>query len=279
MVTVHLTARMLPWRLSLLDTAPWLWEWLKDAFPDALAVCLMPRHLHLLVDVPDPARAVTKLRLLLRWHARLQVDVAADRVWAPLDHAEPIRGWEELSRQVRYVALLPCSAGYATDPLEWPWSTHRDVMGAVVGPWIDALRLAQALGRLDWGFAEAHHAYVSAAGGGGRLGSPPPLRLKSDELLMPALSDLALASLRATRSELESLSRRGASRALFLNLAYAFGWTDPRDLGRVCDLTDAGVRRVLGHGVPGRWMKAGELCMGDLRLLRGPTAERAREVI
>lgn len=34
-----------------------------------------------------------------------------------------------------------------------PWSTHRDVVGAITDPWIDATRLAHALGRPPRRFA------------------------------------------------------------------------------------------------------------------------------
>lgn len=157
----HLTATVHPALIPLSgeDIGGWLWAHLRDAFPTALATVLMPDHPHLVIPTEDAEAAAARLaRLLGQLGRRLGVLGRAGRVAAP----EPIRSVATLARHVRYVALNPCRAGFASCPLAWPWSTHRDVVGACLDPWVTASRLALALQTTPIGFAARHHGYVSA---------------------------------------------------------------------------------------------------------------------
>ena len=51
-----------------------------------------------------------------------------------------------LRRQGLSDARNAAGHGYVSDPLSWPWTTHRDMLGAVVEPWVTADALAEALG-------------------------------------------------------------------------------------------------------------------------------------
>ncbi len=145
----------------------------------------MPDHLHLIVFVEDPKAAQERLAGTLGAYARR----FGDR-WHRVPEPAPIPDRKHLARQVRYVALNPCRSALCRDPLSWLWSTHRDVVGAVVDPWVTADRLADALGRPRGGFSARHHRYVSGdpsvAPGGTALPVPLPVRGDRDGVLRAA---------------------------------------------------------------------------------------------
>ena len=156
---VHLTAHVQTER-DLCRPAAFgfeLWAHLRSGWPNALAACLMPNHLHLLTDTPDPEQERYKLARVLGALTR----GAGRGAWRPVRVLEPIADRKTLARVVRYVVLNAPRAGLVSDPLEWPWSTHRGVVGAEVNPWVSAHALARALAeRLD-GFSQRFHGYVS----------------------------------------------------------------------------------------------------------------------
>ncbi len=68
---------------------------------------------------------------------------------------------DDLCHRVREVYLLPRCAGLALCPLAWPFSTHRDLVGAVVDPWLSAVTLAAGLEIYDADFSVGFHEHVS----------------------------------------------------------------------------------------------------------------------
>ena len=74
---------------------------------------------------------------------------------------------------MRYTVLNPSRAGIVDDPLSWPWSTHRDVVGAIADPWVTAERLGAALGS-RMASAQDIHAYVSGDPSVAIAGTPFP---------------------------------------------------------------------------------------------------------
>ena len=158
---VHLTARVARSVGNLDDPeiARWLWARLRAAFPDALAATLMPDHPHVVTPHEDPGAAVVRLhRLLGQLGRKLGLGERAG-IAAP---ARVVDSVAELSRQLRYVGLNAPRKGLVECPLAWPWSSHRDAVGAIADPWIPASRLAAALGDGKPRFVERYHAYVSA---------------------------------------------------------------------------------------------------------------------
>ena len=267
---VHITARTLPWRLSLLDThvADWLWQKLRGGFPGAVAVCLMPRHLHLVAEVESSVWARERLRRTLAWHARRFGPSSVFRVWEPVPEPSEIIGSQKLARQVRYVALNPCRAGMSDDPLSWFWSTHRDVVGAVVRPWVDATRLAGALEQPADGFQLRHHAYVSSDPSASVVGTPPPEPAEPTRISRQPLVDVSTAVLAASRARPEALQLRSPVRRTFIHLAARQGWGDPSRLAAHCGMTVESVRSELRRHQPTSCVAAAALCLGDDRLLR-----------
>ncbi|MBI4705347.1 MAG: hypothetical protein HY744_29935 [Deltaproteobacteria bacterium] len=187
--------------------------------------------------------------------------------WEPLGPAEVVPDLKHLRRLVRYLALNPCRAGLADDPLRWPWSTHRDVAGAIVDPWIDADRLAAALGLPARGFAEAHHRYVSASGSVSTASTRFPCRAEPVDVAVQPLAALAAAAAAATRTTPADIRREGPTRALFLQLAGRHGWRRTGQLAAMCGIHPASVRWNLRQQPDPAALAAGELCLGDARLL------------
>ncbi len=127
---IHLTARALPGTLLFHDwtEALELWRRLLRAFPDARALCLMPNHPH--VVTPDDharARLTGVMSGYARWRGHHRDQDAA--CWQPQPRAEPIPDAAHQRRTVRYVLLNPCRGNLVADPLAWPLSLHRDLVG------------------------------------------------------------------------------------------------------------------------------------------------------
>lgn len=112
----------------------------------------MPDHPHLVVSSAEPELDRLRLaRLLGHFGHRFGAHGKAAEVPAP----SVIRPAGPLARQIRYVALNPCRAGIVSCPLAWLRSTHRDVVGASIDPWVTPERLAKVPGVGAAGFFDA----------------------------------------------------------------------------------------------------------------------------
>ena len=102
---------------------------LVRAFPELLALCVMPDHVHLLLPHADPGhRFGAVLSGYTRWRNAARGRRVAN-LWQPAPPPVPIPDVHHLRRTVRYIHLNPCRAGLVDDPLAWPFSTHRDRVG------------------------------------------------------------------------------------------------------------------------------------------------------
>ncbi|NUO50784.1 MAG: hypothetical protein HOV80_18180 [Polyangiaceae bacterium] len=258
---IHLTARSAPRRIdcSTREIASWLWPRLREAFPRALAAVVMPDHVHIVTPFAD--RTLVDLARVLGNCARGPAGVNALR-WMPADAPSRFDDPIKIARNVRYVALNPVRAGLVSDPLSWLWSTHRDVVGATVDPWVTEERLAAALGWSHRHLAEDWHAYVTKDAGAPP--TPPPRAFEADVGEAP-LSWIATAASSATRSELRDISRRSRARTLFLALSRRAGWRSPSLVAARCNITERAVRKAWAHPPPAG-LDAALLCLGDSRL-------------
>src|SRR5512143_2269317 len=152
----HTLIRQRP--LQRREAARWLWRHLRHSFPRVAAVCLMPDHVHLIAYTTDPRLDRLRFAKVLGALSRI---ARSKPTWLTATPSK-VGDAKHLARQIRYVHLNPSRAGLADDPLEWPWSTHRGVVGAEVSPWARADDLARALERPRAGFETWFHAYVSA---------------------------------------------------------------------------------------------------------------------
>lgn len=255
---VHLTARLEFGREPLsVEARHELWRRLRDRWPDAAAASLLPEHLHMLAPTNDPARERARLARVLGAAFRGQ----GPAVWRRIPEPTRIQDRAHLKRQIRYVHLNPTRARLVGDPLEWPWSTHRGVVGAEVDPWVTADSLARRLGEQRVGFEERFHAHVSgdpsAAVGGTPFPIPAPPRVVAAE----PLAVIVRAALAATPWSRESERLRN-----IVVLAHHQGWSDTEAIAEACGVTPRTVRRLRDTPPPSA---AVLLCLGDFRLQRG----------
>lgn len=263
---IHLTvrARRLAVPLTHPEVAPWFWARLEEAFPDALAAVLMPNHPHIVLPSDDAAESRRRLGHVLSGLRRSDNRGAAIQ-WEPVAEPDLLADRSKASRMIRYVLLNPCRASLVDDPLCWPWSTHRDIVGAIANPWVDAVRLAGALGRRAEGFAVELHRYVSSDPSVAVAGTPFPQPAQPTGVAAHPLDMLIAAAAAATRGTPDGIRRRSATRALFLQLAAEQGWDDATRLAALCGISSRSVQRRRLHERDAA-LAAGRLCLGDPRL-------------
>jgi hypothetical protein len=255
---LHLVARTHPGLSPLADpdAAWWLWARLRSEFPDALAACLMPNHLHLiLLGMLDEAR--WRLAALLAGFSRR---LGGGCLWQRLPEAKPIPDLRHLAREVRYVHLNPCRAKLATDPLAWPWSSHRGLLGADVDPWVTPTRLANRIGWPRAGFGERIHAYVSGDPSVSVSGTPPPTAAPPSRWPAVPLDLVVVAASAATTSSTLAVRREAA-----VLLARDQGWNDRALIGEAIGVTRRGVNLIAARARP-ELLEPARLCLGDARL-------------
>jgi hypothetical protein len=264
---IHLTARMPPGapNLTCEDTGAWLWTNLREAFPRALASVLMPKHPHLIPHVSEIHGAEERLARLLGHFCRTFEIEGSCRVPQP----RVIEDVHALARQVRYVALNPCRDRLSRCPLDWPWTTHRDIVGAIVDPWVTAERLADTLWWPSENFAEEHHAYVSGDPSANVAGTPFPAPAEPTLLAELPLRVIGDAVAAVMRTPVAAIQKRGSARALFIALAREHGWDSMSSLARACGCTPRTIRNH-HEGVDPTSLRAARLALGDARLRRAP---------
>jgi hypothetical protein len=132
-----------------------LWSVLRRAFPEALAVLLLPNQGHLLLPGGHTETARNRLLVTLRTRAPWTE-------WASIQPPRNTPGRARTLCALRQIALLPEKQGYCDNPLAWKWSSYLDLMGAVENPWIDTNRLQIHLGSHEKDFKKRLHDYVAA---------------------------------------------------------------------------------------------------------------------
>jgi hypothetical protein len=265
-VVIHLTVRAvcLPVRLTDHEVASWLWPRLRQAFPDALSAVLMPSHPHLMTVSEDVEASWRSFKNVISGLRRSSNPGAQIR-WEPLGPADILSDAQKVNRMTRYLALNPCRKGLVDDPLRWPWSTHRDVVGAIADPWVDADRLARVLERRGGDFANELHAYISSDPSVCVTGTPFPRPAQPTSLAEQPLEALAAAAAAATRATPADIQRRSPTQALFVQLAARHGWHDTGRLASLCGISPRTVQRYRGR-VDRASLAAADLCLGDERL-------------
>ena len=144
-----------------------------------LSYCLMTNHYHLLVETPEPslARGMHDLNGLYAQHFNRRHDHVG-HVFQGRYRAIVVERGDYLVELIRYIALNPVRGGLCRRPVDWPWSSHRVVLGRrSPGLPVDCTRvLARFGGTVD----EARAAYDQFVLAG--IGLPAPvLNAPSDE--------------------------------------------------------------------------------------------------
>lgn len=102
------------------------------------AWCLMPNHYHLairvgMVSLDRPMRSLQQ-RITQRVNLRRKV---AGPLWQGRYRAKLVQHQRYLDQLLAYIHLNPLASGVVTDPAEYPWSGHREVLGRVTDPIVD----------------------------------------------------------------------------------------------------------------------------------------------
>lgn len=262
---LHLTARCRTFVFDDASIAWGAWKLLRKLFPDAIAVCLMGNHVHVLIWTDDPVATVRRFHQFQATITRRTGE--RQGFWEPTPPTAVGEG-QKLATVVRYIELNPCRARAATDPLEWMWSTFRDVSGATADPWVTDDQLADALGEPRQGFRERHHRFVTNDVSVQIGGTPVPRPAVRTEMARHPLERLARAACSATRTSAAAIRRPGPARELFVHLALHHGWWIPDLLAKACRAHRSTIHRIACTEPVG--LATAELCLGDERLLCSP---------
>lgn len=235
--------------------ARWTWRKLRKGFPDALAVTLMPNHLHMVA----PDRGEKGARRLRRILAAAGPACGQQAPFKPVDPPRPLTSADKLQRSVRYAWLNPCrpwkyrdrEIELVDDPLHWWWSTLRDTIGAVTDPWVPADRLARALG---WSptpdVARRLHAYATHDDHVASEARAFPEPVAPSALPEGSIADALEAALQATRSPRDDLRRKTATRRVGVGLLYRQGWTFPSRLAPHFGVHSSTISRIAATAAP-----------------------------
>lgn len=212
-----------------------LFDLVAASFPDAVAFCVMPDHVHILLPHPDPAGLLRHvMSAFARWRNHHRRETGA--VWRPAPPPEQLPDPEHARRTGRYVHLNPCRAHLVGDPLAWPWSTHRDATGFAARP---VRERAHEPGRFHrWVSADPSVALEGTALPEGSFGT----------IRWDAIAEAVAGVCRVPAS---GLRRRGLARRLALRTAWVLDVRDARMLAEALDLTESSVFRAV-RGVPHR---------------------------
>jgi putative transposase len=107
-----------------------------------MAYCLLPNHLHLLVETPEPnlARGMQHLHGL---YARIFNDRHGfvGHVFQGRYGSKLVRDDRQFAAVARYIALNPVEAALCGDPADWDWASYGDVVESSSPAWVDATGL------------------------------------------------------------------------------------------------------------------------------------------
>ena len=266
---IHLVASSLRGTrpLARFERCAWLWARLQHTFPDALDCVLMSNGVHLVEESAGCSKSRSKLTGVLRGFTRRYG--AGQRIWEAVPAPALVADRLHRRRTSRYVPLNPSRAKLVADPLEWLWSTYRDVMGSTVKPWVTAKRLARAHGRSSHDFRRELHAYVSSDPSVAVAGTPAPIAASSATVSRFSLWRIQLAAAAAHRVQTADVCQLCQPRRLFVALARDQGWPT-RWIADACGMSMQNARRVF---VPAQVLRAGRLCLNDDRLLQAVSVQ------
>jgi putative transposase len=130
-----------------------------------LAYCLMPNHVHLLVETPFANLGAGMQRLHGDYaHVFNERHGRSGHVFQGRYGSVRITTDEQLWTTAAYVALNPVAAGLCQAPEEWPWSSHGWMADARRRPgWLDVPRLLSYFEGLG-GDPREHYAALMARG-------------------------------------------------------------------------------------------------------------------
>lgn len=230
--------------LVLPERAGWLWARLRAAIPEALSNLLMPNHLHM---VTPPGLAGTLRRVLTGFTRRY--GVRFDLLPPEVANSAAILG-----RMIRYGFFNPVRSRLTDDPLAWPWSTLRDLVGATANVWTPMERIASIL-------RVSADAGIRALTTLGDFRSPPVARPPIAAASLGGVRDAVSSALRLT--DVRQLARAG-TRRLIVQVCAEIGVSDSTRLAKLLGCSQRSIRRDRVSGHPA--VESALLCLSDPRL-------------
>jgi putative transposase len=111
-----------------------------------LAYCLMPNHVHLLVETVGPNMG-EGMRLLHGPYAQgfNQRHSRVGHLFQGRYGAVPVTDDEQLATTVGYIATNPVKAGLVQEPEAWSWGSHRALVRGQAPRWLATRRLEELL--------------------------------------------------------------------------------------------------------------------------------------
>ena len=127
-----------------------------------LAYCLMPNHLHLLIETPD-----ANLGIGMQWLHGLYAQTFNERhgrsghLFQGRYGSVRVTTDAQLWMLVRYLAVNPVRAELCERPADWRWSSHGAVAGSALPRWLDHSRLLQYFAAAGGDPAERYSSMVA----------------------------------------------------------------------------------------------------------------------
>jgi REP element-mobilizing transposase RayT len=112
-----------------------------------LAYCLMGNHMHLLVETREANLGDGMHRLqgsYAQYFNRRHGHVG--HLFQDRYKAVPVTSDGHLVMAAAYIARNPVDAGLCTSAIDWPWSSHAQLIRGLHPPWLDGERLLEYFG-------------------------------------------------------------------------------------------------------------------------------------
>ncbi|MFL5895236.1 MAG: transposase [Thermoleophilaceae bacterium] len=102
-----------------------------------MGYCLMPNHVHLLLETPEPNLGAGMQWLQGQYGRSFNKQYArSGHLFQDRFHQELITDEGHLLAAVGYIAVNPVAGGLCSDPAEWRWSSHWSVAAGQPAPWL-----------------------------------------------------------------------------------------------------------------------------------------------
>ena len=115
-------------------------EWKRTLGCRVYAYCLMPNHVHLVIDPGSKPESLALLMKRVAGRYTRRVNRRTDRtgtLWESRYKSSPIETDTYLLACCRYVELNPVRADLVKSPEDYPWSSYRARVGLDALPWLD----------------------------------------------------------------------------------------------------------------------------------------------
>ena len=105
---------------------------------ELLAFCLMPNHVHLLLNTPklNLGKGIQWLHSNYVTYFNRRHDHAGTLFQSKYKAPRPVRSEEKFIQLVGYIAVNPVRASLCDSAAEWPWSSHALVAAGHVPDWL-----------------------------------------------------------------------------------------------------------------------------------------------